>query len=136
MVYMDIFITAQPRTDPAAAEFRMGSIDLVNARLNIQLLPAGRYGSVVQACPVKPQKLRLFRNRKLCASKINQLAALGSTQLRGGFFFEPLILSSKPADLGVEFIKFRFMYLLLFTLFGCIVFKNGGKPCGGLFFPF
>ena len=126
----------QPRTDPVVTGFRMGSIDLVNMHLNPQILPAGRYGPVVQACPVKPQKIRLFRNRKLCASKINQLAALGSTQLRGQIFFEPLILGGKPADLGVEFIKFRFMYLLLLTLFGCIVFKNGGKPCDGLFFPF
>jgi len=36
-------------------------------------------------------------------------------------FFELLILISKPANLGVKLIKFRFMYLLFFTLFSCVV---------------
>jgi len=39
-------------------------------------------------------------------------------------FFELLILISKPANLGVKLIKFRFMYLLFFTLFSGVVWGS------------
>ena len=51
-------------------------------------------------------------------------------------FFEPLILSGKPAGLSVKFTKFRFIELLFSALFTCVVFKHGGKPCDSLLFHF
>lgn len=54
--------------------------------LPVQVLPAGRYRSVIQSCFVKSRKIHLFKERKFCAFKFNQQTTPRSAQLREQIF--------------------------------------------------